>query len=224
VGEPPAKSGIPAIPTDGVDVRTIVGHDKGYECKQREIRKANAEPAGRRSGMVCWFSVKQRGAILRSHAEEGLMGSRQAYGAVLFLLTISVIPMGNHLAAQQKMDDFNLGRAREILRDAHEAVKSHYYDPKFHGLDWEARFLEFDEKIKSAPTLSQAFGVVAAFFDGLNDSHTSFRPPARPYSVDYGYRMKIFGDTAFIWQVRPGTDAESKVHTGTEWLATTTSP
>jgi carboxyl-terminal processing protease len=142
------------------------------------------------------------------------MGSRQAYWGVLFLLTISALQMGGDLAAQEKMDNLNLGRAREILRDAHDAVKSHYYDPKFHGLDWEARFREYGEKIKSAPTLSQAFGVVAAFLDGLNDSHTSFRPPARPYHVDYGFRMQIFGDTAFITQVRPGTDAESKVHSG----------
>lgn len=142
------------------------------------------------------------------------MGSRQVCWGVLFLLTISALQVGDNFAAQQKMDALNLDRARGILRDAHDAVKSHYYDPKFHGLDWEARFRDFDEKIKSAPTLSQAFGVVAAFLDGLNDSHTYFRPPARPYSVDYGYRMRIFGDTAFITHVRPGTDAESKVHTG----------
>jgi C-terminal processing protease CtpA/Prc len=142
------------------------------------------------------------------------MASLQVSKGVLFLLTISALQVSDNLAAQQKMDAINLYRARGILRDAHDAVKNHYYDPKFHGLDWDARFREYDEKIKNAPTLSQAFGVVAGFLDGLHDSHTYFRPPARPYHVDYGYRMQIFGDTAFITLVRPGTDAESKVHPG----------
>jgi C-terminal processing protease CtpA/Prc len=116
--------------------------------------------------------------------------------------------------ARQKMDDFNVERARGILHDAHQAVKDHYYDLQFHGLDWDARFREYDEKIRSATSLSAAFGVVASFLDGLKDSHTFFRPPERPYHFDYGYRMEMVGDAAFVTQVRPGTDAESKVHPG----------
>lgn len=59
---------------------------------------------------------------------------------------------------------------------------------------------------------------MAAYLDGLNDSHTFFRPPSRPYRVDYGYRMQIYGENAFITQVRPGTDAEPKVHPGDQVL------
>jgi C-terminal processing protease CtpA/Prc len=147
------------------------------------------------------------------------MDGRQVRWPTLFLLTISAFVIGNNLAAQEKMDNVTLGRARQVLHDAYDAVKDHYYDPKFHGLDWDARFHEFDEKIKNAPTLSQAFGVVAGFLDGLNDSHVYFRPPARPYHVDYGYRMQILGDAAFITRIRPGTDAESKVHPGDRVVA-----
>jgi C-terminal processing protease CtpA/Prc len=115
---------------------------------------------------------------------------------------------------QTKMDSMNLDRSRGILRDAYDNLKKHYYDPKFHGLDIEARYHEFDAKIQNASSLSQAFGLVAGFFDGLNDSHTFFEPPSRPYRVDYGYRMEMVGENAFITRVRPGTDAESKVHPG----------
>jgi C-terminal processing protease CtpA/Prc len=123
---------------------------------------------------------------------------------------------GASLRSQQpaKMDSLNLDRSRGILRDAYENVKKHYYDPKFHGLDLDARYHEFDAKIQNASSLSQAFGIVAGYLDGLNDSHTFFSPPSRPYRVDYGYRMQIYGEKAFITRVRPGTDAESKVHPG----------
>ena len=48
----------------------------------------------------------------------------------------------------QKMDSFALDEARTMLRDAHEAVKKYYYDPSFHGLDLDARYRDYDEKIR----------------------------------------------------------------------------
>jgi len=135
-------------------------------------------------------------------------------GVSLALVAVLMcVPRGGS-PAQQKMDSFNIDRSRAILRDAYDNVKKHYYDPKFHGIDLDARYHEFDEKVRNAGSLSQAFGVVAAFLDALNDSHTYFIPPSRTYRVDYGYRMQIFGDNAFITRIRPGTDAESKVHAG----------
>jgi C-terminal processing protease CtpA/Prc len=118
------------------------------------------------------------------------------------------------LPAQQKMDNFNLQRSLGILHDAYDEVKKHYYDTKFHGLDWDAQYRSHQERVKNAASLGQAFGIVAGMLDNLHDSHTFFRPPSRPYRVDYGYRMQAFGDTTFITRVRPGTDAESKVHPG----------
>jgi C-terminal processing protease CtpA/Prc len=49
-------------------------------------------------------------------------------------------------------------------------------------------------------------------------------PPARPYRFDYGFRMQLFDDSAFITHIRPGTDAESKVHVGDQVLAYQTNP
>lgn len=114
----------------------------------------------------------------------------------------------------QKMDSINRDYAIGILRDAHENVKKHYYDTKYHGLDIDARYHEYDAKIRNANTLGQAFGVVAAFLDGLNDTHTFFIPPARTSRMDSGYRMQMYGDNCFVSTVRPGSDAETKVHPG----------
>lgn len=138
--------------------------------------------------------------------------------AFVFLALFSVRP----LFSQQKMDAINRDRASDILRDAYENVKKHYYDTKYHGLDIEARYHEYDGKIRSANSLGQAFGIVAGYLDGLKDSHTFFDPPSRPFHIDYGYRLQMYGDNCFITTVRPGTDAETKVHPGDQILTLNT--
>jgi carboxyl-terminal processing protease len=141
--------------------------------------------------------------------------SLQIVGAATLLF--AVIPTAS-LLSRQKMDNFNRERTRAILHDAYDNVKKHYYDPKFHGLDIDARFHEYDQKISEAESISQSFGVIAGFLDGLNDTHTFFTPPRRPYRVDYGYRMQMYGNDCFVIRVRPGTDAESKLHPGDQVL------
>jgi C-terminal processing protease CtpA/Prc len=120
------------------------------------------------------------------------------------------------LRAQQKMNSMDMDRARGMLHDAHDAVKKYYYDPKYHGVDIDARYKEYDDRIKAAASLNDGMRLVAAFLSGLKDSHTFFEPPMRPYRLDAGFRMELIGDKAFIARVRPGTDAESKVHPGDE--------
>jgi C-terminal processing protease CtpA/Prc len=122
------------------------------------------------------------------------------------------------LLSQQKMDSISRDRATGILRDAYENVKKHYYDPKYHGLDLEARYHEYDAKIRNAPTLSQGFAIVAAFLEGLNDTHTFFSPPPRSFQTDYGYRMQMYGDSCLVSTIRPGTDAATKLHPGDQVL------
>lgn len=136
----------------------------------------------------------------------------------MFLIASVLLAPRENVHAQQKMDSINQDRTRQMLRDAYEEVKKNYYDVKFHGLDWEARYHEYQEKMKNATTLGQGFSVVAGLLDALNDSHTFFQPPSRPVRVDYGFRLQMFGDKAYITRIRPGTDAVSKVHVGDEVL------
>jgi C-terminal processing protease CtpA/Prc len=147
-----------------------------------------------------------------SVAEKTLL--RMACAATLLVAALA----SSTVRSQQKMDNYNRDRARAILHDAYDNVKKHYYDTKFHNLDLDARFHQFDQKIVDATSLSQSFGVIAAFLDGLNDSHTFFTPPARPYRMDYGYRLQMYGNDCYVTRVRPGTDAETKVHPGDQVL------
>ena len=136
-----------------------------------------------------------------------------------FVALLSILfTFASAASAQQKMDSTNQGRVNEMLRSAYEDVKKNYYDPKFHGLDWDARYHEYQERVKKANSLGQGFAEIAGFLDGLNDSHTFFRPPSRPMRMDYGFRIQVIGETPFITRVRPATDAASKLHPGDEVL------
>jgi carboxyl-terminal processing protease len=101
-------------------------------------------------------------------------------------------------------------RGKEMLKGTKDLIKSDYYDPKFHGVDLDARFKAAEEKLKTAESLGQIFGIIAQAVSELNDSHTKFYPPSRPVEVEYGWRMQIIGDEPFVVAVKPGSDAASQ--------------
>lgn len=99
-------------------------------------------------------------------------------------------------------------------------VKKHYYDPKFHGSDFEGRVAEAKQQIAKSTSFNMAISHIAAALDVLNDSHTFFLPPQHAYHHSYGLQYQIIGNRCFVTQVRPGSDAESKgVKPGDEILA-----
>ena len=114
----------------------------------------------------------------------------------------------------QGMSSTDSYRVKAMLQNAYETVKRQYYDPKFHGLDWDARYREYQKKVEGARSLNEGVTLIAAFLEGLKDSHTFFQPPARPYQIDYGYRIAMVGPDAYVIRVRPETDAETKVKPG----------
>ena len=119
-----------------------------------------------------------------------------------------------HAQQQTKLSGNARAQVSNILRDAHDEVKKYYYDPKFQGLDWDARYREYSAQLASIQTVGDGFRIVASFLDGLKDSHTFFVPPHRVSRTDYGYRLAMVGNSCFITQIRPNSDAESKLHIG----------
>lgn len=141
------------------------------------------------------------------------------FGACLLTLLIAVVLSAGRPSPPQAANKQDMDRARQMLRDAYDNVKKHYYDPTYHGLAWDARYHQYDEEMRKATSLNQGFGIVAEFLEGLHDSHTFFVPPARPFKIEYGYRMALYGDNAFVTRTRPGTDADSKLHPGDQVVA-----
>lgn len=142
---------------------------------------------------------------------------RRAAIAMPVLLCIwGLLSLETPLPAQKKMDSISLDRAKGILHDAYLEVKQRYYDPSYHGLDWDARYKKYAADMETATSMGDAFAIVFQFLDGLNDSHTYFRPPSRAFRLEDGFRTQAFGNKVLVTQVRPGTDAAGKVSPGDE--------
>jgi carboxyl-terminal processing protease len=97
-----------------------------------------------------------------------------------------------------------------MLENISSDVQKNYFDPKLHGLDWNSLTKEARENIKKAPDMAAANAQIEGLLERLNDSHTNFLPVPNATPVDYGWQFKIIGKRAFITEVIPKSDAESK--------------
>lgn len=120
---------------------------------------------------------------------------------LLLLVTVS---------AQTISIDRERNRGRLMLKEIKDDLKRNYYDPTFRGIDIEARFKQAEERIKTATHQNEIFGIIAETLADLNDSHTSFVPPSRGYTFEYGWDMQMIGEKCYVVSVKPGSDAEAK--------------
>lgn len=130
----------------------------------------------------------------------------------------SLLFISAQLSAQQQkpLDSFDLDHAHVMLHQAYKDVEKNYYDPKFHGVDLEATYHQFDSRLNNAHSVGETYRIIAAFLDKLHDSHTFFHPPSRVNASTIGYQMQMIGDKCFVTRVRPDTDAATKLHPGDE--------
>ncbi len=97
-----------------------------------------------------------------------------------------------------------------MLRNVQHELEKHYYDLSFHGVDLKARFEQAEAALATATSQGQLFGIIALAVLELDDSHTSFIPPQRAATVEYGWRLLAVGSHSYVTAVRPGSDAEAK--------------
>src|SRR5262249_868710 len=111
-----------------------------------------------------------------------------AAGAVL------ACSVGAKAQQPQQISSFDRDRARSMLDTISTDIRKHYYDPKFHGIDWDTKVSETKQRIDKAQGLNMAFSSIAGALDSLDDSHTFFLPPSRPYKHDFGLQLEMVGD------------------------------
>lgn len=112
--------------------------------------------------------------------------------------------------AQDKVEDKDRDRGKIMLGRIKDQIKKNYYDPQYHGMDLDTRFKTAEEKIKTASSVGQIFGIIAQVLIELDDSHTFFIPPSRAYKNEYGWTMQIVGNRCFVSSVVKGSDADTK--------------
>ena len=134
--------------------------------------------------------------------------------SVIRVLAVSlfVVAISNSAWSQQQppMSNLDRGRAEDMLQVIANDVKKHYYDPKFHGVDFNAKVAEVKQKIEKETSFNMAMSHIAAALDSLDDSHTFFLPPQHAYKHAYGMQYQMVGDKCFVTEVRPKSDAEAK--------------
>ena len=122
------------------------------------------------------------------------------------LLALTLAPS----AFSQVFDRIERDRMKEMLSNIKNAVKKNYYDATYRGIDLEARFKKAEERLDAVTSVGQAYAAIAQVLVDFNDSHLYFLPPQTTVEVQYGFRMKMVGDRAFITSVKPKSDAEAK--------------
>jgi C-terminal processing protease CtpA/Prc len=109
---------------------------------------------------------------------------------------------------EDKISKQDLSWLKNVLTTTRDDIKKNYYDAHYHGLDIDSRFQLALEKMQSASTRNYAVADIAGAVSALNDSHTIFLPPPRPYVHENGWRMQAEGDSdCFITAVRPDSVA-----------------
>jgi carboxyl-terminal processing protease len=139
--------------------------------------------------------------------------SRKLVSRDVFAVILSVsimVGMFGTPAFSQRISRSDREMALAMLDVVATDVRKDYYDPKLHGLDWDAKVRQAREEIEKAPELEVAYLQIAAVLEALNDSHTFFVSPGFTQKYDYGWRFQMVGKRCYVTHVRPGSDAEAK--------------
>lgn len=114
------------------------------------------------------------------------------------------------LSAGQSVSSYDREAGRQMLKMIRAAIEKNYYDPGFHGINLQERFSQADDRIKTAKSNGEIYGVIAQALLDFDDSHLFFIPPARVATVEYGWQMQAIGDKCYVIAVKPGSDAAAK--------------
>jgi C-terminal processing protease CtpA/Prc len=98
-------------------------------------------------------------------------------------------------------------RGEQMLDQIREDLVEHYYDASFHGLDLDALIDRARQRINTAQSLGEIFGLLAGVCLDLHDSHTLFIPPERVQDVRYGWSWRYVGERALVDWVDDDSDA-----------------
>jgi predicted metalloprotease with PDZ domain len=129
--------------------------------------------------------------------------------SVVHCLALLLLSSGSAFSQVKDMTFEERTQLDSALEQISKDVIKHYYDPKLHGVDWDAKVKQTRDKIKDEKSLNMGIAHVAALLDSLNDSHTFLLPPPRPYILDHGWAVQMIGDKCYVIRVRPGGDAET---------------
>ncbi|MGB7922482.1 MAG: S41 family peptidase [Pyrinomonadaceae bacterium] len=101
-----------------------------------------------------------------------------------------------------------------VFDDLWETVQARYYDPAFHGIDWQAERDKFRPLAADAPGAAEFYAVLRRMLGQLRDAHTRVYAPdersdwQRPRFISVGLSVREVNGQAVVTTVERGSDAE----------------
>jgi carboxyl-terminal processing protease len=102
-----------------------------------------------------------------------------------------------------------------VFDDVWETIRNRYYDPTFHGIDWQARREEFRPLAAHARTRAEFYAVLRRMVGLLRDAHTRVYAPdekfdwQHPHTLSVGLSVREVNGAPVIVAVEDGSEAES---------------
>lgn len=126
-----------------------------------------------------------------------------------FLILLAILAPPGAVAAQARaITPVERERGYGMLRQLRGVLNRFYYDSTFTGHDMDALWYRATSAIDTATSWPSVTTALAAYLQGLEDSHTRFFPPMLTVEVDYGWSPLMVGEDCYVRSVRRGSDAE----------------
>jgi len=114
-------------------------------------------------------------------------------------------------AATQGVNEEWRRRGLQMLEAMREDLRKNYFDSTFRGIDMlGANYTKAEAAVKNATSMPIMLGAIAQYMSDLDDSHTRFLPPSKMALIDYGFSVRLIGDSAYISRVKKDSDADAK--------------
>lgn len=146
----------------------------------------------------------------------------QSYKFVVLVLALVVglvAPLATPLSSHAHYDDASLvstttpeGRLA-VFDDIWETIEDRYYDPRFNGVNWEAKRTSFRPAAAKATSTHEFYELMRQMIASLRDAHTRVYSPDEkfdwwnPRFVTVGLGVREIGNVPVVVQVEPNSAA-----------------
>jgi carboxyl-terminal processing protease len=138
---------------------------------------------------------------------------------VLALIASLVAPLAMPLSSHAHYDDASLvstttpeGRLA-VFDDLWETIEDRYYDPRFNGVNWQAKRISFRPAAAKATSTHEFYELMRQMIASLRDAHTRVYSPDEkfdwwnPRFVTVGLGVREIGNVPVVVQVEPNSAA-----------------
>jgi carboxyl-terminal processing protease len=138
---------------------------------------------------------------------------------LMLALCVLCLVLGPFWSSQATVDDTSLvstatveGRLA-VFDDVWETIQQRYYDPKYHGVDWQAKRTAFRPAAARAAGTYELYEVLRQMIASLKDAHTRVYSPDEkfdwwsPRYITVGVAVREVEGTATVLHVEPNSAA-----------------